>query len=416
MNILFIHQNFPGQFKHLAPALARLGHKVTALKIAPGSSTTWNNVLINPYQLERGNGKDTHPLARDLESKLIRAEACFHTAKKLRDTGYYPDIIIAHPGWGETLFLKEIWPDSLIKIYCEFYYHAEGYDVGFDPEFPTTEFQRIQIRLKNINNSMQFELAHSALSPTKWQASTYPKWFRDKITVVHDGIDTQTACPNEKAVVKLPNGKLIDKNSEVITFVNRSLEPYRGFHTFMRALPLILASRPHAEVIVIGGEGVSYGAKPSYGNSWKDVLLEEIKAKANARDWNRVHFVGNVPYNEFLATLQVSTVHVYLTYPFVLSWSLLEAMSVGCAIVASDTAPVRELITHESEGILWDFFDFEGLAQSVSNLMEAKELRVSMGERARKKIINQYDLNSICLPLQIDWATTRETHDANSSR
>jgi glycosyltransferase involved in cell wall biosynthesis len=259
------------------------------------------------------------------------------------------------------------------------------------------------MRLKNLNNLLHFDIADAGLSPTHWQASTFPAPFRDRITVVHDGIDTDAVQPNSAVTLSLSDGLSLSRNDEVVTFVNRNLEPYRGYHIFMRALPQLLRQRPQAHILIVGGDSVSYGAKPAGGTTWKTIFANEVRPQISDADWARIHFLGNLPYQQFIPLLQLSTVHVYLTYPFVLSWSLLEAMSAGCAIVASDTAPLREAIEHGKTGCLVDFFDAPQLAEQVSALLADTKTRKSLGENARAFARAHYDLNSQCLPKQIAW-------------
>lgn len=405
MNILFIHQNFPGQFKFLAPALVQRGHKVLALTLQKTEPSQWQGVQIVPYRVGRGSTPNVHPWVSDFETKTIRAEACFRAALQLKAQGFAPDAIIAHHGWGESLFLKEVWPKAKLGIYCEFYYQPHGADCGFDPEFAVRDAGEVcRLRLKNLNNLLHFEVADAGLSPTHWQASTFPEPFRSQISVVHDGIDTQAVAPNPVVQLTL-NGQLsLSKQDEVITFVNRNLEPYRGYHTFMRALPEILKRRPKAQVLIVGGDDVSYGARPENGQKWKDIFAAEVRPQIADADWARVHFLGHIPYQYFIPLLQLSTVHVYLTYPFVLSWSLLEAMSAGCAIVASDTQPLREAIQHEQTGRLVDFFDAPGLAHQVCALLDDPAARQRLGANARAFAQAHYDLHTVCLPKQLEWA------------
>lgn len=404
MNILFIHQNFPGQFKHLAPALAQAGHRVTAFTLQSTEEGAWQGVNLVSYAVHRGTTPNVHPWVVDFETKTIRSEACFRTALRMKAQGYSPDVIIAHPGWGESLFLKEVWPEARLGIYCEFYYHRYGADVGFDPEFPVTDpGEPCRLRLKNLNNLLHFEVADGGISPTQWQASTFPEPFRDKITVVHDGIDTQALAPNPKASLTLNGHLTLTKQDEVITFVNRNLEPYRGYHVFMRALPEILKRRPKARVLIVGGDDVSYGARPESGQKWKDIFAAEVRPQISDADWQRVHFLGNIPYQYFIPLLQLSTVHVYLTYPFVLSWSLLEAMSVGCAILASDTQPLHEAIRDGETGRLVNFFDHPALTDEVCALLEDPLARQRLGQNARQFAQTNYDLKTVCLPKQMAW-------------
>lgn len=343
---------------------------------------------------------------------MIRGEAAYRAAKKLHQAGFSPDVIIAHPGWGESLFLKDLWPDASLGIYCEYYYQAEGGDVGFDPEFSSDEDDApCRTRLKNAFYALQMPDVKAGLSPTHWQRSTFPEPFRSRVSVVHDGIDTSAIRPDSHARLRLKvrgGGEFeLSRDDELITFVSRNLEPYRGYHIFMRALPHILKARPKARVLIVGGDETSYGPKPppvagieQGARSWKEIFLDEVKAEL---DLSRVHFLGKIPYGQYLSLLQLSTVHVYLTYPFVLSWSLLEAMSAGCAIVASDTAPVCEAVRHDETGRLVDFFDVKGVAENVVALCEEPKERQRLGAAARVFAVEHYDLYRICLPGQTAW-------------
>ena len=368
----------------------------------------WEGIRIIFYGASRGSSPGIHPWLTDLETKVIRGEACFRAALEIKVQGFTPDVVIAHPGWGESLFIKEIWPSAKVAIYCEFFYQRHGADVGFDQEFPSSDVgDACRLQLKNLNNLLHFEVADAGISPTQWQASTFPERFRKKITVVHDGVDTQAVAPNAAIgmTVRTHRGDEVQltRQDEVITFVNRNLEPYRGYHTFMRALPELLRRRPHARVLIVGGDDVSYGARPPGNRRWKDIFIEEVRPSISDADWQRVHFLGHVAYPQFIGLLQLSTVHVYLTYPFVLSWSLLEAMSAGCAIVASDTAPVREAIRHGETGLLVDFFDAGALTNDVCSLLADAYLRQRLGLNARAFAQAQYDLKTVCLPGQLQW-------------
>ncbi len=404
MNILFIHQNFPGQFKFLAPALVKQGHTVVAMTMQKTETKEWQGVRLAPDLATRGTTPKVHPWISDFETKTIRAEACFRAALRLRAEGLNPDLIVSHHGWGESLFLKDVWPQAKLAIYCEFYYHPRGADVGFDPEFPAEDAGEVcRLRLKNLNNLLHFEVADAAISPTHWQASTFPEPFRSKITVVHDGIDTEAVAPNLAVTLTLNGNIKLTRADEVITFVNRNLEPYRGYHIFMRVLPELLKRRPQARVLIVGADDVSYGARPAEGKKWKDIFASEVRPQISDADWARVHFLGHIPYQHFIPLLQLSTVHVYLTYPFVLSWSLLEAMSVGCAIVASDTQPLREAIRHNDTGRLVNFFDVPGLANDVCALLDDPVARQRLGANARAFAQANYDLKTVCLPRQLQW-------------
>ncbi|MDP2494753.1 glycosyltransferase family 4 protein [Shimia thalassica] len=405
MNILFIHQNFPGQFKHLAPALAARGHKAVALTLRVKEPTTWNGVQILPYGLKRKPSQGLHPWLVDFESKLLRGESCYVAAKQLKSGGFNPDVIVAHPGWGESMFLKDLWPEARIGLFYELYYSGSKGDTGFDPEFPvkSSETESMRLRLKNMNNFMHLEVGDLGISPTEFQADTFPPEFRKRISVIHDGIDTKVVVPNPDVTFTLGDGQILTRQDEVITFVNRNLEPYRGYHVFMRALPELLKSRPNAQVLLVGGDEVSYGSRPPAGQTWKQIFIDEVRGRIPTSSWNRVHFLGRIPYEQFLSLLQISKAHVYLTYPFVLSWSLIEAMSAGAPIVASDTAPLHEAITHEKTGLLFPFFDGEALVANVNRVLNDPELAAEMGKAARALAVEKYDLETVCLPQQLEW-------------
>lgn len=408
MNILFIHQNFPGQYRHLAPALAARGHECTALTLKVDKAATWEGVRILPYSLPRRREQAVHPWLIDLDTKTTRAEACWRAARTLRDQGYKPDVILAHPGWGESMFLRDLWPDARMGLYCELYHEAGYPHLGFDPEFPAqdAEAQALRIRLKNINNHLHFPCAEAGISPTQFQADTFPPEFRDRITVCHDGIDTAASRPDPAVRLKLKGHPEFTRETEVVTFVNRNLEPYRGYHIFMRALPRLLRERPDARVIAIGGNEVSYGSQPPKGTTWKQLYIDEVRGRIPDADWARVHFLGRIPHADFTRILQLSRVHIYLTYPFVLSWSLMEAMACEAAIVASDTAPVREVIANDETGRLVDFFDTGALVDEVCALLDDAAARGRLGRAARELIRSRYDLQKVCLPRQLDWVET----------
>ncbi len=415
MDILFIHNNFPGQFKHLAPNLAAQGHRVVALTPRVDKHTVWNGVQMIPYHLKVSGRQSVHPWLVDTDTKLHRAHACYIAALKLRDQGFDPKVIIAHPGWGESLFVKDVWPNAPLGLFCELYYHPEGGGLGFDPEFPARapDQEYMRIRLKNLSNRLHHEIMDLGISPTQFQASSYPEDMRPLITVSHDGIDTKAVRPDPEVRLTY-EGLDLTRQDEVITFVNRNLEPYRGYHVFMRALPRLLRERPNAQILIVGGDGVSYGAAAPKGKTWKQMYIDEVRDSIPDADWARVHFLGRIPYDVFLKMLQVTRVHVYLTYPFVLSWSLMEAMASEAAIVASDVAPVAEVIKDGETGRLVNFFDGDAMVDRIAELAEDEEQRRALGQAARKKIVAEYDLASICMPRQLSWV--QQLHGAESRR
>tara|TARA_R110002073_G_scaffold22414_3_gene77391 strand:- start:2692 stop:3912 length:1221 start_codon:yes stop_codon:yes gene_type:complete len=405
LKILFVHQNFPGQFLHLAPALVERGHEVVALT----DESNTRRSTITTYRYRKPDPRPDPKIARlgtTFGEMTNRAHRVARAAVVLRDKhGYVPDVIFGHGGWGETLFLREVWPGARLLLYAELYYAPRGLDVGFDPEFGRADDEKaFSVVARQGHQALMMAQADAALSPTEFQADTFPACFRDKITIIHDGIDTARLVPNPSASVTLPDGPTLRAGDEVLTFINRNLEPYRGYHSFMRALPAVMRARPRAQVVIVGGDDVSYGARPGDGKTWKDIFLDEVRGQI---DLSRVHFTGKVPYATFIGLMQVTRVHCYLTVPFVLSWSMLEAMSAGALVVGSRTAPVEELITDGENGWLADFFDTEDLADTlIESLTRWREL-APLRTAARAHIVENYDLHSICLPRLIAFVEDR---------
>lgn len=412
MKILFIHQNFPGQYAHLAPALAAAGHQVVALTL--NQAPNIGGVTVARYSLARGSTAGQHPWVSDFEAKVIRGEACAKACQELTRRGFVPDIVCAHPGWGESLFVKDVWPDVPLLTFMEFFYAAKGLDTGFDPEFSDEDLgQHCRLRIKNANHLLTLEAMDWGVSPTVWQRSAFPARHQSRLSVIHDGIDTARVCPDPDAALTLASGRRLDRSVPVVTFVNRSLEPYRGFHRFMRALPELQRRRPDAQVVIIGGDGVSYGSKSAHPGGYRGQMLEELAGRI---DLDRIHFLGRVPYDTYLSVLRISSAHVYLTVPFVLSWSMLEAMSAGCLVIGSDTPPVREALRHGENGLLVDFFDADALAETVSKVLAHPDDYTPLREAARRAITARYDLREICLPRHMALVDAVARRDLETAR
>jgi glycosyltransferase involved in cell wall biosynthesis len=397
MRILFIHQNFPGQFGHLASFLAQRGNEVIALRMSDGPIP--KGVKVHKHQAKRGNTPKIDPLLLDTESKIIRAESCYFAAQQLKKTGFHPDIVYAHPGWGESLFIKDVWPKARLINFFEFFYHSQGADSEFDPEFPPNLMDGPRLTTKNLVNLMNLELCDAGISPTVWQKSLHPAAYQKKIEVIHDGIDTDIAKPgNGISTFSIPNtNKTFTSQDEIVTFVNRNLEPYRGYHSFMRSLPKIMRDRPNVNILIVGNDGVSYGSPPK-SQTWQKIFYEEVQSEI---DQTRIHFINNIKYSELVKLFQISSAHVYLTYPFVLSWSMLDAMSAGCLIIGSNTPPVAEVIKDSFNGLLVDFFSPDEIAQRVIGALQDPQKYELIRHQARRSMVENYDLKKICLPKQI---------------
>ena len=390
MRLLFVHQNFPGQYRHLAAHYAGAGHEVVAIgdKENLRYQPRLPGVRLFAYEAQR----EEH--AELFEASALRAmrrgRALAAGAAALRRAGFRPDLVFAHIGWGEALFLKDVFPAAPLLLYGEFFYRARGADTGFDPEFPPSAESLLRLRVMNAPLLMSLDAADWVMAPTLWQQRQFPDAYKARMSVIHDGIDTDLALPEKNELGS-------DSQEELITYVARNLEPYRGFHVFMRAIPEIQRRRPNARIVIVGGDAVSYSPRLPPGQTYRERMLRELDGKL---DLARVSFVGRIPYKEYLALLRRSSVHVYLTYPFVLSWSLLEAMASGCLVIGSRTPPVEEVIQHGVNGLLTDFFDTNELAAHVDDALHRQHEWNPLREAARRTVLERYDLKRVCLPAQ----------------
>lgn len=399
MRILLVHRNFPGQFRYLAPALVKAGHKVGVL--------TWEK-NANPRVLPTAHYRHEMPRTRGMAGfytdHVELGAAAARTARDLAQKGDAPDVVLGSINWGETLFLREVWPAARHLGYAEFLYDTHGRDTGFDPEF---SLNSLESHIRTIARTGHLVLAatraDALLSPTRWQASTFPPEMQSKISVIHDGVDTAAITPDPGATYQVPGGPLLKVGDEVLTFVNRNLEPYRGYHILMRALPKVMAARPNLQVVMVGAHGSGYGPSPAGGLSWKQVFLDEVSDRV---DQSRIHYVGRIPYPDLLNVLRVGRAHAYLSYPFVLSWSMLEAMSLGCVVVGSRTPPVEEVIKDGATGHLVDFFDVDGWAEKLIEVLSDPAAQGSIRHAARQHIIGKYDLKTVCLPRLMEFVET----------
>ena len=414
--ILFIHQNFPAQFKHIARYLSEDKkydvHSLSVENLTPSLDNSkilksMTKIKHHKYKIKSSSSENIHSLAMEFETKMIRAEAAAEECFKIKNNGFIPDLVISHPGWGEIYFIKDIWPEAKLLSYFEFYYSSKGSDVGFDTNEPyTPELDNnlyFRLRARNAPGMMSYLDSDVLMSPTNFQKSTAPKILQNKIKVIHDGIETEVIKPQTNSYLKFTHmGKEIKltKDNKIITFVSRNLELYRGYHIFMRSLPLIQKNHPDAFILIIGGDGVSYGASANNGRSYKDIYYDEIKGDLTNHE--NLVFLGNLDYNLFLTAIDISNVHIYLTYPFVLSWSMLEAMSLEKLVIGSKTKPVEELIKDKHNGLLFDFFDYEKLAKLTSDVLSNPSKYDKIRKNARKTIIDKYDLKKNILPKQLN--------------
>ena len=407
MNLLFIHQNMPGQFRHLATEVAR-DRRNRVIFLTKRQDRSLPRVERAVYAAPRPPNPQTHHYLHQYEDAVLHGQAAARGCIALAQSGFIPDLVVAHPGWGESLFVKDIWPQTRILNYGEFFYRPFGTDVNFDPEQPLDIDTICKLRARNAHLLVALEAADRTLCPTEWQKSVHPAAFHDRISVVFDGIDTDAVTPDPQARLTLPNGRVLTAEDEVVSYVARNLEPLRGFHTLMRSLPLLCERRPYAQIVIAGHDGAGYGWAAPGGLSWREKLIRE-----NAINSERVHFVGIMSYPDYLSLLRISTAHIYLTAPFVLSWSVVEAMAAGCLVVGSRTAPVEELIEHGNNGLLVDFFSPTELADTVAMALAQRRRFVRLRQRARETVVQHYSV-AACLPRQLAIVAEMTGRPANA--
>ncbi len=380
MRLLFVHQNFPGQFLHVLRHLAAAGRH-DLIFITQENANFIPGVRKATY---RGPG-ELNPLihrdAQEFDHAVARAQSVAQVAANLKTLGFRPDVIVGHHGWGEMLSLGDVWPDVPLIGYYEFYYNVKGFDVNFDPEFQTSSEALSRVRAKNAVNLLALGNPGRGITPTHFQRSTYPAWAHGRIDVLPEGVNLDVCFPVPGAAqVAFQHGKLVvQPGGKLVTYVARDLEPYRGFHIMMRALPSLLRARPDVQVALVGSDGVSYGARLP-DSTWREHMLREV---GPSLDLDRVHFCGRMDYADYVRLLQRSDAHVYLTYPFVASWSLREALAIGCALVASDTAPVKEFVSHGQTGLLTPFLNAAGLSLRIQETLEDTALAARLRRGAR---------------------------------
>lgn len=384
-NILLVHPNFPGQFRHLATQWA---HRSDLRVVGLGSLHSPGIPGLHHLRYRASEHKrQAHPYLQTMDQAVRNGQAAARAYLHLKKRGFIPDVVLAHPGWGDTLYLRDVFPDARLIHFCEWYYNAHGADVNFDPEFKCTLNDHARIRTRNALHALNLTLCDEGVSPTAWQRSVHPPIFQPRIQLVHEGIDTERLGPDPMAYLTLPDGTRLKAGDPIITYVARNLEPYRGIHHFLRALSIVQKRHPTCHALIVGGDAVSYGERPKDARNWREKLTQKIQL-----DPKRTHFLGQLPYDAYRRVLQVSAAHIYLTYPFVLSWSMLEAMASGCLVIGSDTAPVREVLRHGENGWLVDFFDDSAMAEQIVMVLDDPAAQAALRRQARAEMLMQYSL------------------------
>ncbi|WP_392477869.1 glycosyltransferase [Nostoc sp. C110] len=402
MRILFLHPNFPAQFRHVAAALAKDKRNQVFFGTTrhDGKLPGVNKVIYNPKREAR---PETHHYVKPLENAVLQGQGVYRLAEQLKARGFVPDVVYGHSGWGPTLFIKDIFPKAKLLCYFEWFYHAHGTDADFDPSDRLTADDEARIRIKNAPILQDLYSCDRGLSPTYWQRQQFPLEYHSKIFVLHDGIDTNFFCPKPGAKLVLPRINLdLSHVKELVTYVARGMEPYRGFPQFIEAVALLQQQRPHCHVVIVGENRVAYGKPLRDGKTYKEVMLEKYDL-----DLSRVHFTGWLPDVEYLQVLQASAAHVYLTRPFVLSWSMLEVLSASNLLIGSKTASVTEVIQDGVNGLLVDFFSPQEICDRIAEALNHPEKMAAIRAKARQTILDRYDLAQL-LPQHLQWIQQSE--------
>lgn len=342
-----------------------------------------------------GEASSTRPSLAATEYHVRTGEAVAGVLQRLRRDDP-PDLVIGHTGWGGLLFARDVLPQTPLLGYCEYYYNAENSDFDFDPVLGVTDSDRMRLRMRNAAQLVTLQAVDAAYTPTRWQHRQYPASIRDRIAICHDGIDARRCRPNAAARFTLPDGRVLRPGDEVVTFVARDLDPYRGYPQFMRAAARVARERPDAVFVVVGGDGVGYGRPRPDGRLWREVMAEEADLA------ERMVHIPWLDHDDLIRLFQVSAAHVYLSVPFVLSWSLLEAMACGCLIVGSRTAPVQEVVTDRRSGLLAPFFDTEALAAAMLEALEKQADFEPLRQAARATVLARFELE-VCLDRQVGF-------------
>ncbi|MDA1323291.1 MAG: glycosyltransferase [Proteobacteria bacterium] len=389
MRLLFVHKQFPGQFLNLALAfVAQPGNEVVFISTEPGFAV--QGIRTVQIQPARTSTAPTHHYVQPLENAVLLGQAAYRAAANLRQEGFVPDLIYAQAGSGLGLFIRDVFPETPIIGHFEWYYHPDNSNSDFLSSEEITEDEGLRLRTKNAGQLLELAQCDYGICPTEFQMDQFPPEFHGKLQVIHEGIDTSFFSPSMRGQLTIGDLHLGD-DVEIVTYATHGLEPYRGFPQFMRALGTLQSLRPRLHAVITGNDAVYYGNPRADGKTWKEAMLEELPAL----DLSRLHFTGPLPIQDYRRVLRASHAHVYLTVPFVLSWSLLEAMSTGCTIVGSATAPVCDVIEDGETGLLADFFDPFRLAARIGEALDDRDLAVALGQAARTYTVDHYDLGAV---------------------
>jgi glycosyltransferase involved in cell wall biosynthesis len=390
MNVLFVHQNFPAQFGPFAFRLAA----------APGWACTFvsqkqegvvRGVRCLKYQLRGGATEQTHYCGRTFENAVWHAHAVHDRLAAAPDVR--PDLIVGHSGFGSTLFLRELYPGVPIVNLFEYFYRTKDSDLDFRPDFPSKPLDKLRARARNAMILCDLDNCDRGYCPTDWQRSRFPAEYQPKLTTVFDGVDTTVWRP-QPGLPRRVGGKDVPAGVKVVTYATRGMESMRGFDIFMRAAQRVADRRSDVLFVVVGQDRVCYGGdeKHTGGKSFKEWVVSQGRF-----DLSRFVFTGLLPEAELAKLFCITDLHVYLTVPFVLSWSLFNALACGAPVLCSDTAPVRELVADGVTGLLRPFFDVDGFADAIGRACDDPAAVRSFGEAGATLVRETYSLEQ-CLP------------------
>ena len=391
MHVLFVHRSGSGQFSALIERLVARGDEVTLISERPAAEQPGVRQLA--YTI--GEPATKHPALAATDYHLRTGEAVARLMTHLRNDDA-PDVVIGHVGWGGLLFARDALPDAGLIGYCEYYYRSEGSDLDFGQSEPPQQAERQRIRMRNAAQLLTLDTLDAAYAPTHWQRLQYPGAYRQRIAVCHDGIDTRVCRPDPTARFTLPDGRILSAGNPVVTFAARDLDPYRGYPQFMRAAALLAERHPEIQFVAVGGDGPGYGRPRPDGRLWREVMLAETGLA------ERVIHIPWLAHAELVRLFQVSAAHVYLSVPFVLSWSLLEAMACSCLIVGSATPPVREVVRDGVNGLLAPFCDEAALADRVLTGLSGTTGLAALRQEARRTVVRGYEREA-CVDRQLGF-------------
>jgi glycosyltransferase involved in cell wall biosynthesis len=385
MNVLFVHQNFPAQFGHIARQMIQdRGHACTFISERPAATT--DGIRLIQYQPKGGATRQTHYCTRSFENAVAHAHGVYEACR--RHPELRPDLIVGHSGFGSTLFLREVFDCPIIN-YFEYYYHPHGSDMDYRPEFAPRELDFLRSYCRNAMLLLDLQNCQAGYCPTQWQRSLLPQTYQAKLEAIFDGIDPQV-WHRQEGTPRQVGRRSIEESTRIVTYVSRGLESMRGFDIFMKVAKRIYTAMPNVVFIVVGSDRVAYGGDLKY---IQEKSFREHVLKQEEYNLSKFIFTGHVPSGQLARILSLSDLHIYLTVPFVLSWSLFDALACGCTVAASSTEPVKELIAHEQNGLLADFYDVDGLADLALRVLRAPQDYEHLGQAGAKLIQEKYTID-----------------------